>query len=45
MTRLRGGDGSQGQSLGRNKGVPANPNVVPGVFRGQIITRLSCCQS
>ena len=39
MTRPRGGYGSQGQSWGRNRGVPTNPNIVPGVFRGQVIIR------
>jgi hypothetical protein len=39
MTRPRGGDGSQGQSSGRNRGVPTNPNVVHGVSKGQVISR------
>ena len=28
MPRLRGGDGSQGRSSGRNREIPTNSNVV-----------------
>ena len=37
--RARGGHWSRGRSSYCNKGVPANPNVLHGVSRGEVISR------
>ena len=39
MTRPRGGEGSRRRSSGRNREVPANPNIIHRVSRGQVMSR------
>ena len=39
MTRSTGGDGSWGQNPCQNMEVSANPNVVLGVFIGQVMVK------